>query len=547
MIRVKYRFLFGAILAGSLASQALAQQGVPWQPTLDSAKRLAGQTNRLVLVHFWAEWCKPCAQMERDVFSRADVAGTIQSNFVPVKVNVDHFPATVREYGVSIVPTDVVITADGQLVDKLIGMPDAAQYAGRLSQIAQSRSPQSDAGSQMAASAPPAGSYQQPAAGAYATPAQPAAQSPAQASAPSDDRYANYFAQQKQPEPSSAASPYANQWTPPAASPSAAATAGQAPSQQIPTSPYQSEASSPYSDPSARRNSASPYRSDAASPYGNAAKPAAPSSPYAMDAAPPYGSNAASPYQTPAAPSNDSLATSPYQSPATPPYQSGATSPYQNPAASQASPYQNPTASPASPYQSPAASTQDVAASSPYQSRSPYSRQDASAPDQSKPWAKQASPAEETPLADKLPPGSPPLALDGFCPVRLAEQEKWVKGDARWGARHDGRTYLFAGPEEQQKFLASPEQYAPALSGNDIVLAVEQKQMVPGHREHGVWYHGKVYLFSDEASCQRFNAAPDQYVAALEQNAGGMARRPAGASSTGSAWQTYGSPGGGPY
>ncbi|MDA8041990.1 MAG: thioredoxin family protein, partial [Pirellulales bacterium] len=36
-----------------------------------------------------------------------------------------------------------------------------------------------------------------------------------------------------------------------------------------------------------------------------------------------------------------------------------------------------------------------------------------------------------------------PLGLEGYCPVALMETGSWVEGQARWGARHRGRTYLF--------------------------------------------------------------------------------------------------------
>src|SRR5262249_33353819 len=57
---------------------------------------------------------------------------------------------------------------------------------------------------------------------------------------------------------------------------------------------------------------------------------------------------------------------------------------------------------------------------------------------------------------------APPIALDGFCPVTLrevfdhnpADRSAWKKGDRRFGAIHDGRTFLFASAEQQQKFLA---------------------------------------------------------------------------------------------
>jgi thiol-disulfide isomerase/thioredoxin len=112
------------------------------------------------------------------------------------------------------------------------------------------------------------------------------------------------------------------------------------------------------------------------------------------------------------------------------------------------------------------------------------------------------------------PPVNPPLALDGYCSVSLAEKRKWVPGDKRWGAYHQGRTYLFAGPEEQARFLANSnyDRYAPVASGLDIVVAADEHRDVAGKREHGVFFKDHVILFASEASVQKFYANPNYYL-----------------------------------
>lgn len=113
-----------------------------------------------------------------------------------------------------------------------------------------------------------------------------------------------------------------------------------------------------------------------------------------------------------------------------------------------------------------------------------------------------------------LPPGVPPLGLEGHCPVALVERRNWVPGDTRWGAIHQGRTYLFSGPTEQQRFLADPDHYSPALAGNDPVLALEQHQQVPGAINCGVFYSKRIYLFQSAETLAKFRENPDRYAAA---------------------------------
>ena len=111
------------------------------------------------------------------------------------------------------------------------------------------------------------------------------------------------------------------------------------------------------------------------------------------------------------------------------------------------------------------------------------------------------------------PHGSMPLGLEGYCPVTLADRGTWVEGRAQWGVRHRGRTYLFAGPEQQQAFLASADRYAPALSGDDPVIAMESGRSEPGRRSYGVTYQSRMYLFASPETRAAFSADPGRYTA----------------------------------
>ena len=115
---------------------AAAEDKMPWQPNLEAAQQLAARTNRLVLIHFWAPWCQPCMRLERDVFSQAETARALEANFVLVKLNSDEAPGTTRMYGVSSLPTDVIIQPNGRLVSQFQSPPTANQYVAQLNQAA---------------------------------------------------------------------------------------------------------------------------------------------------------------------------------------------------------------------------------------------------------------------------------------------------------------------------------------------------------------------------------------------------------------------------
>lgn len=110
-----------------------------------------------------------------------------------------------------------------------------------------------------------------------------------------------------------------------------------------------------------------------------------------------------------------------------------------------------------------------------------------------------------------------PDLLDGHCPVTLAMQELWVKGDEQFTTTFEGASYTFAGRKEHLQFLKQPTQYAPRFGGADVVEFRRHRKRFLGTREHGVIYRGSVYLFHSEENLEAFWDSPEEHVRFVAQ------------------------------
>jgi thioredoxin-related protein/YHS domain-containing protein len=130
--------IFGLILLLASSAPRASAQGVRWRSDLESAKREAAQTGRLVLLHFGATWCQPCKELEQTVLSQPQVAQAIEQHFVPLKLDLDKSRPIAQQYQVVSIPADVVITPAGQLIGRGTGKLPTAKYIERLNGIAAS-------------------------------------------------------------------------------------------------------------------------------------------------------------------------------------------------------------------------------------------------------------------------------------------------------------------------------------------------------------------------------------------------------------------------
>lgn len=89
----------------------------------DIAKEIAKESNKLILIDFFTEWCGPCKGFDKELLSDTTFANQIFSNFILLKHNPEkeNKHNLARKYFIKSYPTFVVLNGDGYLINKQYG------------------------------------------------------------------------------------------------------------------------------------------------------------------------------------------------------------------------------------------------------------------------------------------------------------------------------------------------------------------------------------------------------------------------------------------
>lgn len=95
--------------------------------TKENYQKEIAESEKTVLLDFWASWCGPCRMVSPVVDQIAEETPAIRVG----KVNVDEQPELARNFGVSSIPT-LVVMKNGKVVNQAVGARPKQQILSLL-------------------------------------------------------------------------------------------------------------------------------------------------------------------------------------------------------------------------------------------------------------------------------------------------------------------------------------------------------------------------------------------------------------------------------
>jgi len=127
-MKKSYILLLILLLAGNLQAQMY------WLNDLEKAMTVAKETNKLIVIDFWASWCGPCDAMDLNLWQSTDMK-EISNNFIGVKINTDDDRTTAMAYHITGIPKVVIATASGSVIWENVGFSGVEPYLSVLKAI----------------------------------------------------------------------------------------------------------------------------------------------------------------------------------------------------------------------------------------------------------------------------------------------------------------------------------------------------------------------------------------------------------------------------
>ncbi len=110
---------------------------VVWADNMVSARKLSNDSGKNMLLFFTGDWCVPCRIMKREVFADKEVMKAINSQVIPVMINVDDPDAEelVKHYNIGGTPITIFTDPQGIVLDYAVGKIGKTKFLEMLEKL----------------------------------------------------------------------------------------------------------------------------------------------------------------------------------------------------------------------------------------------------------------------------------------------------------------------------------------------------------------------------------------------------------------------------
>jgi thioredoxin:protein disulfide reductase len=139
--RIQWIFGLVSIAAGVIFANSLQIKGVTWEAYSDAQVLNAKESRVPVLIDFYADWCIPCLELDRNTWTDEEVIDATK-DLKRMKLDLTHFDspeseALRKKFNISGVPTVIFIRADGTEASdqRIIGFLPPKEFLVKLKQV----------------------------------------------------------------------------------------------------------------------------------------------------------------------------------------------------------------------------------------------------------------------------------------------------------------------------------------------------------------------------------------------------------------------------
>lgn len=121
------KILFVALVSVlMMASASDGKKGISFSDmTLSEAKEASADSDKLIFIDCYTDWCGPCKRMAATSFKDERVGEVFNKKFINLKIEMEKNPVgneLARRYQVRAYPTLLIIDSKGTLIKKAVGM-----------------------------------------------------------------------------------------------------------------------------------------------------------------------------------------------------------------------------------------------------------------------------------------------------------------------------------------------------------------------------------------------------------------------------------------